>query len=855
MTEHYLSYPLQNDYVHNWLVAGPLASPIDDLAQFQGDDVKLQIARQVYRPDSGITEPPLDWTSFTVAETELTWKHTRCPDDHFVNLTGFYHTCHHLQAWAYAELVCDQAQTIEAILTTNGPADIWLNDDHAHRHEHFHHQLPGRVAASLSFQAGVNKLLVRFEGVAVRACPNVMALQLPGFTSSESKPVRIPLADDLDDLYHRLEDIFTQSYLDRDVFVNAEKVVLNWPLNMRAKESYSATIQAKNNRVYGTLETTTDESKKRPLMTAYELVDGNYNVVVRPGLASFYENNVRVEHRASFYSVRNKYSQAPYGTHGERRYEALRDAAMRTKDLYSEIAKMAGGWWSSLGPQAILDSIDSINRRADCSDFYLVGLLGILYRFGNHEEFPEEVKQPLEDCILNFRYWLDEPGDDAMCFWSENHQILFHTCEVLAGQRFPDHVFSNSGMTGQQHRQKGEQLALAWLKKRARYGFEEWDSNCYFEHDLLALSHLLDLGEAQEVYELAALVMDKIFLTMALNSFKGTFGSTHGRSYTPYIKGSYLETTAGVSRLMWGMGIFNEHTLGTVSLACCENYQLPELIAGIAIDTPEEEVWAKERHAGQYDPAVDLKEGAWEVNKVTYKTADYMLCSAQDYRPGEPGVQQHIWQATMGPDAVVFVNHPACLSEDGSHRPGCWHGNVVLPRVAQWKDVLIAIHKFSDDDWLGFTHAYFPRYAFDQRVTVDGWAFARKDEAYIALTAAQGFDLIRRGQNAYRELRSYGHHNIWLCQMGRKARDGSLEDFRNKILSTPLTFDDLSVSYTSLRGDEIRFGWEEPLLVNGESQPLSGYKHYESPYAAAEWPASILAVGYGHNLMRLNMGD
>jgi len=45
------------------------------------------------------------------------------------------------------------------------------------------------------------------------------------------------------------------------------------------------------------------------------------------------------------------------------------------------------------------------------------------------------------------------------------------------------------------------------------------------------------------------------------------------------------------------------------------------------------------------------------------------------------------------------------------------------------------------------------------------------------------------------------------------------------------------------------------LLVNGESQPLSGYKHYESPYAAAEWPASILAVGYGHNLMRLNMGD
>ena len=27
-----------------------------------------------------------------------------------------------------------------------------------------------------------------------------------------------------------------------------------------------------------------------------------------------------------------------------------------------------------------------------------------------------------------------------------------------------------------------------------------------------------------------------------------------------------------------------------------------------------------------------------------------MLCSAQDYRPGQAGLQEHIWQATMGPE-------------------------------------------------------------------------------------------------------------------------------------------------------------------------------------------------------------
>jgi hypothetical protein len=127
-----------------------------------------------------------------------------------------------------------------------------------------------------------------------------------------------------------------------------------------------------------------------------------------------------------------------------------------------------------------------------------------------------------------------------------------------------------------------------------------------------------------------------------------------------------------------------------------------------------------------------------------------MLCSAQDYRPGEPGYQQHIWQATLGPDAVVFVTHPPCLGEDGSHRPGAWHGNLSLPRVAQWRDVLIAVHNLPADDWLGFTHGYFPTGAFDEHTIHDGWAFARKGDGYLALAAAQGVEFITHGNNAYR---------------------------------------------------------------------------------------------------------
>jgi hypothetical protein len=167
--------------------------------------------------------------------------------------------------------------------------------------------------------------------------------------------------------------------------------------------------------------------------------------------------------------------------------------------------------------------------------------------------------------------------------------------------------------------------------------------------------------------------------------------------------------------------------------------------------------------------------------------------------------------------------------------------------------MLIAIHDLPEDDWLGFTHAYFPTYAFDEHIIRDGWAFARQGDGYIALTAAQGIEFITYGRNPYREIRSHGRHNIWLCQMGRHALDDSFDHFQKRVLGADLAFDDLTVRYTSLRGETISFGWTGPLQVNGENQPLDNFKHYDGPFAAAEWPASILAIGYDKELLRLNL--
>lgn len=79
-----------------------------------------------------------------------------------------------------------------------------------------------------------------------------------------------------------------------------------------------------------------------------------------------------------------------------------------------------------------------------------------------------------------------------------------------------------------------------------------------------------------------------------------------------------------------------------------------------------------------------------EANIETYRTPDYMLSCALDYRKGAPGYQQHIWQATLGNKALVYTNHPGGKNLRWS--PNYWAGNEILPRAAQSKNVVICIY-------------------------------------------------------------------------------------------------------------------------------------------------------------------
>lgn len=839
MAVSYLDYRVAGGYVHNWLVAGPhpVAAPI-------GSEAHETLCPSNLFPAGPPSEGPVEHAPLNVGDTSLTWRYVRCLEDHLVDASGDCPPGHQLWAVAYTQVLSQTSQQATITLAAGGPAVLYLGGQ-----EKLH--LEGRLAAGLgsasaqvTLSQGVNELWVCFGGQGEPAAPCVMSVRLGAPADLGALGVRLPTRAQRPHRRLTFEQVFDHAYLASQTVYKGNVIGLHWSEELDTRWSVAYSIQDEQGRTY--LNGSTEARAYGTLNVGHpaRLWESPYYVCLRANPREYYEEGLRYERLIPVHVLDTAYSQTPYGSYEERRQEALEHAAKREGNPLGEVAKMALGRWGDLDLGLLRAALQAIPKRGEGYAEHLLALLGAPYRFGQNAAFPSWLRHEIEACALAFRSSVPAGGRCAC----DGEHILVAACRLLADQLLAAPARDATDPGDQGGRLEIEQQMLAWLRGTGRHGSCEWDSNATYAEYVVALTHLADLAENEEIRELAAVVMDKLFFSLALNSFQGVFGSTHGHTRTHMILGGQLEATSGISRLLWGMGVWNQHIGGTVSLACSQ-YELPPLLGLIALDQPEE-VWSRERHVWT-TPVLDAVPS--EVNKVTYKTPDYMLSSAQDYRPGQPGSEEHIWQATLGEDAVVFVNHPACMSEHDAHKPGFWRGNAVLPRVAQWKDTLVAVHALPEEDPLGFTHAYFPTRAFDEQMIQRGWAFARKGKAYLAITASGGLELVKRGPSAYRELRSPGPQSVWICQLGRASLDGSFEDFRRRLLDTQPEWQGLSVRFRTLRQQTLAFGWTGPLLVNGEEQPLAGYRHYDSPYCVADFPLDELEIRWKEAVLAINL--
>jgi hypothetical protein len=241
----------------------------------------------------------------------------------------------------------------------------------------------------------------------------------------------------------------------------------------------------------------------------------------------------------------------------------------------------------------------------------------------------------------------------------------------------------------------------------------------------------------------------------------------------------------------------------------------------------------------------------------TYRTPDYQLSTAQDYRKGKPAFQQQIWLASLGGSASVWTSHPGADDEQG--RPSYWIGNGYMPRVAQHKNLLFALYRVLASDPRPFSHVFFPRASFDEVREQAGWLLGRRGEGYLAITARPGIVPGSRKEYAGVEWVSSARESAWVCRLGRKAVDGSFDKFVDRVAQSSFEVAPNGVAYREPAGVKASFGWEEDLVVDGRKIPLSGYPRYDTPYIHASGNEQIYRIrcgGEAHSidLSKLHVG-
>jgi len=229
-------------------------------------------------------------------------------------------------------------------------------------------------------------------------------------------------------------------------------------------------------------------------------------------------------------------------------------------------------------------TLEYVSSEYDCSDFRLVNLVRILYDYG--DMIPADYKSKIEDILLNFRYWWDEPGENSMCYWSENHQILFASAEYLIGQLYPETVFPNTGLTGTQHMEKARTRMLDWFEMRWNYGFIEYYSGVYYKEDIGALINIIDYAGEEELVVKSQIILDLLFYDVASQNINTMFVNVSGRAYEGNRKGGPGSTLGGLTKYFWGDG--KKIGAGMMyGMMLSEKYTLPPVLAEIARDTSD----------------------------------------------------------------------------------------------------------------------------------------------------------------------------------------------------------------------------------------------------------------------------
>lgn len=683
-----------------------------------------------------------------------------------MEVSGFYYTPTYLRSYSYAVIKAERTETVSFELMTCGGLTLWVNDELVTQFTPFTRNMVGKTKVQIRLQAGENKFIICLDDLAERDTDYYFRIRRVG---ESPLMICLPVDETVNARELRqLEMMLEQMYFKKEEYIS-EPVLLQLTNECRTALPVEVAI------VPGEFIETMEHQQSLVSKRSYQLAPAQKSLTllhadeIRPGYYYFVvtlrTGGIELKRRIGNELVRAEFLNMKADSPAERKQQAL-DVLIRfgVENVYQAAVYFKQNLRLKEAERIITDELPGIRARKDCSDFHFIIVLYCYRTFS--EQMTEHLKTEIEEVMLGYRYWIDEPGDDVMWFFSENHALLFHICQYLAGSWLPEQLFTNSGLTGSELGQKAELLLEQWFESFFDEFITEWNSSAYIPVDVLGLGTLYNLtGPGSVWHEKARRALDLIFYALCINGHKGAVMTSFGRTYEKELKGNHNAGTTALLYIAYQAGCINRAAIGMISLILGD-YQAPEEYARY-LRLTDNQVLIHENTQGFEQ----------HVNLYLYKNADVLLSTAVGFKPYQPGYQEHIVQATIDKCAQVFVNHPGESQPYGSGRPNFWAGNGVLPMAMQYRNLSILHYLIPEEHRIDYTHAYIPLSEFKQYLGESHAMVLEKDGGYIGVRTMNRLEIQQDGPCRHREFISRGRENVWVLMVARKRDYPGLEAF------------------------------------------------------------------------------
>ncbi|MCI1982661.1 MAG: hypothetical protein LKJ45_05805 [Oscillospiraceae bacterium] len=758
----------QQNFVTDWLISGPVCSaytPPADLPKVWTDQLGYEkTLREVF--DSGIEDPPPQNIRLGgLSGNGKPWRYYYSPQNWFVDVSAFYTQPAAIRLDAAAVLNSETAQTVSAVLWTYAAVDLWVNGKQVLQAQKPVYKPIRKYSVQLPLRKGGNTVYARMHSLGIRDTRSLFGLQL-----EQSAGV----SADLPDRENAAPCVRFGQWL-------SSLVCRKGILTAYGDPPCSAVVKSGGHELF-------------PIEKA-----GNWTIPSDISSFSVSGTLAGTSFSRSFELMEHLHPNQSAGDSQNYRRDFLKHIAAQKWEprdsnthfgVFHVMARLLLHRERPGDEELLLQDLQYIDRCEDCADFLVVGFIRLLHQF----DVSEPVKQCAKKSLLSFRYWMDEPGNDGMCYWSENHALMFYGSQLAVGQMFPDDVFRRSGRTGRQQSRIGAERCRSWLNDVERDGAEEFNSASYLPVTVTALLNLVDFAP-DDISRRAWSVLDSLMRQLFRHVFQKSVVSPQGRVYRDVIY-PYRQSVQSLLHMVspefpysdaeniWDVNLFTsryrfpDDLLEIAGRDACTSYVSGN--ARIVLKKTADYILTSVRsprgaadspgwHNLCFDPNADRNSNAY------VKSLNERFHGTSVFEPGVYGYQQHLWYAALSSECVVFVNHPGSTVDCGEMRPGYWFGNGVFPALLQKGNALGAVYEIPGTHPICFTHVFWPAVKFDETVQGGHWLFGRREKGCVGLWCSGD---LQPADNVLGECeyRSYGRKTAYYCICG-SLREIRFPDF------------------------------------------------------------------------------